>query len=150
VVPFVMLALGCGIIRTNKTSLSSSVSVVQDNVQDVGTLHREDYRVLESANGQAQAQQAYLLWFPVGVQKTRTELVDDAVYQAIGSVEGCDALLLPHSTTRTVVIPLLVVNFVTRRITLRGRCIGLLGDDELYPGGRTPPTLTNAAVGSPP
>jgi hypothetical protein len=120
---------GCG-FGYRKTNLSSSVTVTEDSTQDIAALQRDDYKVLESAHGQAQTQQWFVLWFPVGTQKTRAELFDDAVYAAIDTVEGCDALLLPHATTHTVVVPLLAVNVVTRRITLAGRCITLATDEQ--------------------
>ncbi|MEQ1569733.1 MAG: hypothetical protein ABMA64_29125 [Myxococcota bacterium] len=124
---WMLLWLSVGCWGGRRSTLSTSVSVIQQEAgaRDVAVLEREDYEVLDIARGSATAQQVFLLWFPVGVQKTKGDLTETAYFEAVNTVERCDAILLPYTDTRTVVVPLLVVNFVKREVQLRGRCITL-------------------------
>ena len=131
---WVAIALVAGCFGGRKTSLSTSVSVSQSSVQDVSSLRRQDYEVLDAVQGQITSQSYFLLWFPVGVQKTKADLVEDAYYKASDTNTDCDGLLLPHTTTKTVVVPLILVNVVSRQVTLRGRCIHLLNNAQLSAG----------------
>ena len=132
------LLSGCGLIG-RKTALSTSVNVTQEaSIQEIATLRRSDYTVLDSAQGQILAQQFFVLWFPVGTQKTRAELFEDAYFKATQNISDCDALLLPHATTKTVFIPLVAINILTRQVTLHGRCIRIKTDEERASGEVTP------------
>ncbi len=137
------LAPGCN-LGFRKTTQSTSVSV-SGAVQDIATLQRHEYEVLGQAEGAASSRAFFVLLFPIGEQKSRDTLIDDAYYAAADTVEGCDALLVPRMRTRTVVIPLVLLNVVHRSVRLKGRCVRVLGNDELpqpfapvVPGGVAP------------
>lgn len=125
-----LLLSGCG-LSFRKTSLNTSVSVNNSSSQDIATLRRSEYELMGQATGQMASRQVFVLWFPVGAQKSRAELIENAYYKAAETVPGCDALLLPRTQTNTVFVPLLLVNVLSRRVTLQGRCLHLLENDRL-------------------
>ena len=122
-----MIASALSACSLRRSTLSSSVSVT-GAAQEVEPLQRSEYTTMQESSGKAEGTQVLVLWFPVGIQKTRRELTEDAYFDAVGAVEGCDGLLLPRVRSRAVVIPLLLVNFINRRVELEGRCMAIKED----------------------
>lgn len=96
----------------------------------VEALERADYEVLGQAQGSDASSSWFVLWFPVGGIRTKNEIIDAAYFDAVESMPGCDALLIPRVKSRRIVIPLLLVNVVIKRNELKGRCVRILGDQE--------------------
>lgn len=118
-------ASGCGLFRrrTNvNTNVSSNVEVSQTG-RDVATLERHEYEVIETSIGINKSTNVFVLTLPVGSQTSHEEQVDSAYFAAVDRVKGCDAMLMPRVDTKRTVVPLLVINLVIRRITVKGRCI---------------------------
>ena len=132
IVASLLLTSACASVGFRKTNQSTSVSVTGGQ-PEIDTLYRSQYQVLDQAEGAASARQFFLLWFPVGAQKSRAALIDDAYYKAADTIEGCDALLVPRTKSKTIVIPLIFVNIVNRSVRLKGRCVRVLNNDELAP-----------------
>lgn len=126
-------APGCGLFRRRNnvnTSVSSSVEVSQTG-RDVATLERHQYEVLETSVGQNKNTSVFVLTLPVGGQTSHEEQVDTAYSFAVSRVPGCDALLMPRVETKRVLVPLLLVNFAFKTITVKGRCIHIKDDGVL-------------------
>jgi hypothetical protein len=143
-------APGCGLFRrrTNvNTSVSSSVEVNQTG-RDIATLQRHEYEVLEISVGQNKSTSVFLLTLPVGGQTSHQEQVDTAYSGAVARVKGCDAMLFPRVETKRVLVPLLLVNFAFKTITIKGRCIHIKGDGELA-GGEGAGSDTGGGGGEP-
>lgn len=129
-------ATGCGLLRRRNnvnTSVSSSVEVSQTG-RDVATLERHEYEVLETSVGQNKNTSVFVLTLPVGGQTSHEEQVDTAYSFAVSRVPGCDALLMPRVETKRVLVPLLLVNFAFKTITVKGRCIHIKENDALEGG----------------
>jgi len=124
---------GCGLFRrrTNvNTSVSSSVEVSQTG-RDIATLERHEYEVIETSVGQNKSTSVFVLTLPVGGQTSHQEQVDTAYSTAVSRVKGCDALLMPRVETKRVLVPLLLVNFAFKTITVKGRCVHIKEDGDL-------------------
>lgn len=138
-------APGCGLFRRrrNETNVSTSVSVAQTG-RDINTLTRDEYEVLETSSGQAKVTRWFFLSIPVGGQTSAQEAEENAYFNAVGKVTGCDALMVPHSRHRRVVVPLLLVNVVRYEASVRGRCVSLKDDPQL--AGEAPSTRETSVV----
>lgn len=138
-------APGCGLFRGRRgrgdTSVSTSVSVAQTG-RDINTLTRGEYEVLGTTAGEAKTTRWFFLSFPVGGQTSTAEVEENAYYNAVGKVTGCDALMMAHSKHRRVIVPLLIVNVVRYEASVRGRCVSL--KDDLQLDGHAPPTRETA------
>jgi hypothetical protein len=130
-------AQGCGLFRRRRgnadPSITTSVSVAQTG-RDINTLTREEYEVLDTSAGESEATRWFFLSIPVGGQTSAEEVEQNAYYNAVGKVTGCDALLIPHSKHRRVIVPLLIVNVVRYEASVRGRCVALKDDLQLVGG----------------
>lgn len=129
-------APGCGLFRrrTNvNTNVSSSVEVNQTG-RDVATLARHEYEVLATSVGQNKSTSVFVLTLPVGGQTSHQEQVDTAYSAAVSHVPGCDAMLMPRVETKRVLVPLLLINFAFKTITVKGRCIHIKENDALDEG----------------
>lgn len=141
-------APGCGLFRrrTNvNTSVSSSVEVSQTG-RDVATLERHEYEVIETSVGQNKSTSVFVLTLPVGGQTSHQEQVDTAYSTAVSRVPGCDAILMPRVETKRVLVPLLLINFAFKTITVKGRCIHIK-DDAALEGGEAAGSDTGGGGG---
>ncbi len=127
-------APGCGLFRRRRgkgdTSVSTSVSVAQTG-RDISTLTRDEYEVLDTTAGDSKATRWFFLSLPVGGQTSAAEVEENAYYNAVGKVTGCDALMMAHPKHRRVIVPLLIVNVVLYEASVRGRCVSLKNDPQL-------------------
>jgi len=151
---------GCGLFRRRanvNTNVSSSVEINQSG-RDLATLERHEYEVIETSIGINKSTSVFVLTIPVGSQTSHDEQVSSAYFAAVDRVKGCDAMLLPRVETKRTLVPLLVVNLVFKRITVKGRCIHIKEDDVLADGegaasdtggGDVVPTEAPAADGAP-
>lgn len=132
-------APGCGLFRRrrNDTNVSTSVSVAQTG-RDINTLTRDQYEVLDTTAGEAKATRWFFLSIPVGGQTSSAEVEENAYYNAVGKVSGCDALMMSHPKHRRVIVPLLLINVVRYEASVRGRCVAL--KDDLQIEGKAPST----------
>jgi len=112
------------------SNVSSSVSV-SSTQRDIATIERPEYEVLELTSGYAKSRRWFILWFPVGNHNTQAELAENAAYDAVARVENCDEVMLPHTKSKRIVIPLLLVNVVLKDMSVRGRCVAVKTDAEL-------------------
>lgn len=127
-------APGCGLFRRRRgngeTSVSTNVSVAQTG-RDISTLTRDEYEVLDTTAGESKATRWFFLSLPVGGQTSAAEVEENAYYNAVGKVTGCDALVMAHPKHRRVIVPLLLVNVVRYEASVRGRCVSLKDDPQL-------------------
>ena len=121
---------GCGLMRRGNLAASTSVEVSSGG-RDIATIERGEYKLLGVGEGEAKARRWFLLWFPIGNQETQQELETNAAFDAVTDVKDCDEILFPHTKTRRLIIPLLLVTVVIKKVELRGRCIALKPDNQL-------------------
>ncbi|MCA9652862.1 MAG: hypothetical protein KC501_23285 [Myxococcales bacterium] len=124
---------GCGLFRrrsSNTTNVESSVQINQQG-RDVATLERDQYEVIETSIGTNKSNSVFVLTIPVGSHTTHDEQVDSAYYMAVDRIPECDALLMPRVDTRRTLVPLLLVNIVIKKTTVKGRCIHVKDDATL-------------------
>lgn len=127
---FILSTVGCGLFGGRGASTSTSVNFGA-RTRDIATVQRSEYTLLSTAEAKASEVQWFVLWFPVGTHKSHAQIHDDAFYKAADNVEGCDSILFARTRMRTVFVPTLFVNVLSRQLTLKGRCIRLLDNDEL-------------------
>ncbi|MEX1368651.1 MAG: hypothetical protein AB1Z98_36320 [Nannocystaceae bacterium] len=125
-------SLGCGLFRRNRTTnnISSSVQINQQG-RDTATLERHEYDFIDTSIGMNKSTGVFLLTIPVGAQTTHSEQVDSAYFAAVDRIPECDAIPMTRVDTRRIIIPLLLVNIVVKKVTVKGRCVHLKDDAEL-------------------
>lgn len=124
---------GCGLFRrrgNTTTNVQSSVEINQQG-RDVATLEREEYEVIDTSIGTSKSTSVFFLTLPVGNHTTGDEQVDAAYYNAVDRIPECDALMMPRVTTKRTLVPLLIVNIMVRKTTVKGRCLHVKDDATL-------------------
>lgn len=112
--------------RTNQNQ-SNEFSV--NNASQIEALKREDYKVLQTTTGSASTSRFYLLLFPIGKHKTNSELYQSAYYDAVDHLTNADALILPRQQIKKFTVPLLLVNYNRREVTVTG--VGISVKDKV-------------------
>lgn len=84
-------------------------------------LQREDYSLLTNTTGTATARQVSLLFFPIGKSKTNRELESNAYNDAVANCKYADAVIMPRAEYKRFSIPLILINYSSRKITVSGR-----------------------------
>lgn len=139
---------GCGLFRRRNnvnTNVSSNVEINQSG-RDVATLERHEYEVIDTSIGVNKSTSVFVLTIPVGSHTSQTEQVDSAYFGAVDRVPGCDAMLMPRVETKRTLVPLLLINIVVKRTTVKGRCIHVKDDDALGLAGG--PAMESGGGGS--
>ncbi|MEM7152742.1 MAG: hypothetical protein AAF799_07860 [Myxococcota bacterium] len=125
--------IGCGLFRrrgNTTTNVQSSVEINQQG-RDVATIERDEYEVIDTSIGTSKATSVYFLTIPVGNHTTGDEQIDAAYYNAVDRIPECDALMMPRVTTKRTLVPLLIVNIMVRKTTVKGRCLHIKDDATL-------------------
>lgn len=112
----------------NSHKISSAVTTSNQSTQ-IEPLKREDYAVLRTTSGKAASSRFYILFFPIGKHKSNDELYSSAYYDAVDNVANADALILPHSKINKFSIPLLLINYSRRAVTVTG--VGISVKDKI-------------------
>jgi hypothetical protein len=118
--------------RTNQNQ-SNEFSI--NNTSQIEALKREDYNVLQTTTGSASTSRFYLLFFPIGKHKTNSELFENAYYNAVDNLTDADALIMPRQQIKKFTVPLLLVNYNRREVTVTG--VGISVKDKLMKPSRT-------------
>jgi hypothetical protein len=103
--------------RTNQNQ-SNEFSI--NNASQIEALKRDDYNVLQTTTGCASTFRFYILFFPIGKYKTNLELYETAYYDAVNNLPNADALILPRQQIKKFTVPLLLINFNKREVTVSG------------------------------
>ena len=90
-------------------------------------MKREDYDILTTATGRASTSKFYLLFIPIGNHKSNAELYNNAYYDAIANVPNADGLILSRQKNSKLIIPLILINYYKRDITVSGIAISVKG-----------------------
>jgi len=135
----ILLLLGSAIIGFSSCSLSlplfSRTNQNQSNefainsASQIEALKRDDYNVLQTTTGSASTSRFYLLFFPIGKHKTNSELYESAYYDAVYNLSNADALILPRQQIKKFTVPLLLVNYNRREVTVTG--VGISVKDKI-------------------
>lgn len=104
----------------SNSSQNQSNEISLNNTSQVEALKREDYNVLKTTTGSAATSRFYLLFFPIGKHKTNTELYDNAYYNAVDNLPNADALIMTRQQIKRFTIPLLLINYYRREVTVTG------------------------------
>ncbi len=88
-------------------------------------LKRSDYDLLDQTAGDARSKQFYILFFPIGKSKTAQELESNAYSDAVSNCKNADAVILPKVEYKRLTIPLILVNYSSRKVTVKGRGVQL-------------------------
>lgn len=125
--------VGCGLFRrrnSTTTNVENSVEVNQTG-RDIATLERHEYEVIETSIGMNKSTGIFVLTLPVGSHTTPGEQVDSAYYNAVDRIPECDAMLMPRVDVKRTLVPLLLINIVVKKTTVKGRCIHIKDDPTL-------------------
>jgi hypothetical protein len=113
--------------RTNQNQ-SNEFSI--STASQIEALKREDYTVLQTTTGSAATSRFYLLFFPIGKHKTNSELFENAYYKAVDNLPDADALIMPRQQIKKFTVPLLLVNYNRREVTVTG--VGISVKDKAH------------------
>ncbi|OIN60376.1 hypothetical protein [Arsenicibacter rosenii] len=103
---------------------------INNAVSQVEPLKRSEYETLKTTKGHASSSTFYILFFPIGRHKTNAELYDNAYYEAVENVGNADGLLFPRQRHRKLFIPLLIVNYSRRDLSVTGLAIKIKSQDR--------------------
>lgn len=109
-------------LSRNNTNVTSSVSITDGPFEQ---FKRSEYKLMSNATGVSETRQVYILFFPLGRVKNDKELEQNAYFNAMAEAPNADAIILPRVKTSKVVIPLILVNYYSKRVTLTGRAVKL-------------------------
>lgn len=112
-----------------RSSQATEVSI-NNATSQVEPLKRSEYETLKTTKGHASSSTFYLLFFPIGRHKTNAELYDNAYYEAVENAGNADGLLLPRQRHRKLFIPLLIVNYSRRDVSVSGLAIKIKPQDR--------------------
>jgi len=112
--------------RTNQNQ-SNEFSI--SNSSQIEALHSNDYDVLQTTTGSASTSRFYFLFFPIGKHKSNSELFENAYYEAVDNLPNADALILPRQKIKKFTVPLLLVNYNRREVTVSG--VGISVKDKV-------------------
>jgi hypothetical protein len=112
--------------RTNQNQ-SNEFSI--SNSSQIDALHSNDYDVLQTTSGCASTSRFYFLFFPIGKHKSNSELFENAYYAAVENLPNADALILPRQKIKKFTVPLLLVNYNRREVTVSG--VGISVKDKV-------------------
>jgi len=112
--------------RTNQNQ-SNEFSI--SNSSQIEALHSNDYDVLQTTTGSASTSRFYFLFFPIGKHKSNSELFENAYYEAVDNLPNADALILPRQRIKKFTVPLLLVNYNRREVTVTG--VGISVKDKV-------------------
>jgi hypothetical protein len=104
----------------HRTAQTQTNEISINNTSQIEALKREDYNVLRTTTGSASTTTIRILFFPIGKYKTNSELYENAYADAIDNLPNADALILPRQQTKKLTIPLILVNYSTRKVTVTG------------------------------
>lgn len=113
-----VLFSSCGISLTKTLSGNQSNNYLNGSVEP---LKRSEYTLLSSTTGKANASQFYLLFFPIGKSRTNQELESNAYTDAVENCANADAIIMPRTKYKGFSIPLILINYTSRKITVTGR-----------------------------
>lgn len=116
----------CSLSLPSFTSQSTGVTITNETAQ-IEPLKKEDYTVLKPTTGKASTGRCYILFFPIGKNKSNAELFDNAYYKAVDNLPDADALLLPRQKINKFTVPLIIFNYQRRTTTVTGVGISLNG-----------------------
>jgi hypothetical protein len=105
-------------VLPNRQNVTNEYSI--NNISQIEALTREDYDVLRTTSGSAATSRFYLFIFPMGKHKTNTELYQNAYYDAVDNLPNADALILPRQHIKKFVLPLILLNYSRREVTVTG------------------------------
>lgn len=95
-----------------------SVAVAQQEI-GLNNLNREDYTITNDVVTHSRSNKIWILFIPIG-GKSESKRKQKAYKRALKECQ-CDGLINPTYTERKVLIPLILVNFVHRSTTVKGK-----------------------------
>jgi hypothetical protein len=98
--------------------LVGSVAVAQQEI-GLNNLNREDYTITNDVVTHSRSNKIWILFIPIG-GKSETKRKEKAYKRALKECQ-CDGLINPLYSERKVIIPLILVNFVHRSTTVKGK-----------------------------
>jgi starvation-inducible outer membrane lipoprotein len=123
----VLIELTSCIALPPRQNISNDYS--NNNMSQIEALSREEYDVLRATNGSAATSRFYLFIFPMGKHKTNSELYQNAYYDAVDNLPNADALILPRQHIKKFVLPLILINYSRREVTVSG--VGISVKDKI-------------------
>jgi len=123
----VLIELTSCITLPPRQNVSNEYSI--NNISQIESLSREEYDVLRTTNGSAATSRFYLFIFPMGKHKTNIELYQNAYYDAVDNLPNADALILPRQHIKKFVLPLILINYSRREVTVSG--VGISVKDKI-------------------
>jgi hypothetical protein len=124
-----ILSSSCSIALPSRISQKSETTI-HNNAPQIEPLKRKDYTVLRQTKGKASTNRYYILFFPVGKYKSNEELYENAYDCAVGNLPDADALILPRQKTKKLTIPLILLNYNRRTVTVTG--VGISVKDKIF------------------
>ncbi len=112
-------------------SCSSTRNTMNEYPIEIQKFDRDEYVVLDNVEGEAKSTRFWLLFLPFG-GKSEAKLGKEAYERAVNNAsnENADGLLQPRYTYKKTVIPLLLFNFSTKKVTAKGKAFRIKNEEE--------------------
>lgn len=125
------------------TSCSTTKTAINHQPIEIQKFNRDEYVVLDQINGKANSTRVWFLFIPFGGksdQKLYEKAYNSAVKSAIG--QKADGILQPRYTYKKTTIPLILLNFTTKKVTVEGKAFRIKSEEE-YQNSKTDKKTNN-------
>ena len=111
-------------------SCSTSKSTINPKNVELNKLNRNDYNLLQTTEGSAYSTRIWLLFIPLG-GRSDERLFQIAYNNGVENLmQDADGIVEPRYEYRKTVIPLILINYVGKRVKVKGKAYRLKTDSE--------------------
>lgn len=112
------------------TSCSSSRSSIDVQQAKIAEFKRDEYVLLDQVTTQTQSHRVWLLFIPIG-GKSEQRLYDNAYQKAVKMLPSADGLIKPRYEYKKMTIPLILVGYTNKKVTITGKGYRLKTEEEM-------------------
>ena len=112
-------------------SCSTTKSSINHQPIEIQKFNRDEYVVLDNVHGEAKSNRFWLLFIPFG-GKSDQKLYERAYNKATKSAVGqkADGILQPKYSYKKITIPLIVLNFTSKKVAVEGKGFRIKSEEE--------------------
>lgn len=121
------------------SSCTSSRSAVDVQQAKIAEFKRDEYVLLDQVTASSGSFRFWLLFIPIGGRSDQ-RLYDNAYQSAVKLIPEADGLIKPRYEYKKVSIPLILIGFTSKKVTVTGKGYRLKSEDEIKSSVSNPST----------